>query len=97
MSWHKITLGVRECDIHQVEDLELKFDALFMAAGCPPGMALFAAPAKDGGLELYFTPDASVMAGELLKAYGGHNCEPPRAEHVELVEGFRNARRRLCA
>jgi len=97
MSWHKITLNSREAGVPQVEDLELKFDALFMAAGCPPDMALFASRSRDGGLDLYFSPEASIMAGELVRAYGGQDCEPPRADQVELVEGFRNAQRRLCA
>jgi hypothetical protein len=95
VSWYKITLESRESGTRQIEDLELKFDALFMAAGCPPDMALFAAPCKKG-LDLYFSPNASVMAGELIRAYDGRNCERPRADQVELVEGFRDAQR-LCA
>lgn len=97
MSWHKITLNSKECSVRQLETLELSFDALFMAAGCPTDMALFAAPSNDGSLEFYLSPEASILAGELVNAYGGQDCDQPRAEQVELVEGFRKAKQRLCA
>jgi hypothetical protein len=95
VKWHKITLNPQEAGMRHMEDVELKFDALFMAAGCPPEMALFAARGGKG-LDLYFTPDASIMANELIQAYEGSDCEQPRADQVELVEGFRTAAR-LCA
>src|SRR5689334_23206930 len=95
MDWFKIE--VTEEKSTDMADVELEFDALFMAAGCPRDMALFASKRGGDRKELYFSPLASHYAAEIIRQYRGETCEAPRAGDVDLVEGFNNALKRLCA
>ena len=76
-TWFKIALSHEQVAARHVNRLEEAFGALFVAAGSPPGAALFGIAQGDGGEHLYFTPRASALANRLLKANGGQPSDPP--------------------
>lgn len=94
--WYQITLPVNDQLPMQAEQLTAEFDALFWAAGCPPGMALFAARADAGHVAFYLSPTAARFADEIVRQFSGATCGRPNAAEVELVEGDPRDRRRLC-
>src|SRR2546428_12822239 len=61
------------------------FTDLFIAAGWPPGAAMFGASREDGGSDLYLNPSAARLAKDLIPANGARPCPPPLDEgEVEL-------------
>jgi hypothetical protein len=97
MPWSKVVFGPGSHQATHLAKLELQFDALFVAAGFPRDMALFAARDYLGGVTIYFSPVASEYAAEVINQYGGQPCSAPSADAVELVEGFTKSLERLCA
>lgn len=93
--WYQVTLNGDQVMLQKLTALEAEFDALFMAAGYPADMALFATQREDGGVEFYFSPEASHYAGEVIRQFNGHHCAPPEPRAVDLVEGERNVKQRL--
>jgi hypothetical protein len=76
-TWFKIGLSREQVAAWHVSRLVDAFGALFVVAGSPSGAALFGIPRDDGGENLYFTPSASALASELLKANGAQPSDPP--------------------
>lgn len=98
MDWYEINFPVDEALPLRAEQLTAEFDALFLAAGCPNGMALFAARPEPGRVAFYLSPVAARFADEVIQQFAGSACSPPRAAAVELVDGCRDDDgRRLCA
>lgn len=90
MSWYEIDLPVDDELPEQAARLTDEFDALFLAAGCPQGMALFAARAAEDKVAFYFSPDAARYAHEVIGQFHGWACAAPPRQNLELVEGKSN-------
>lgn len=89
MFWYQIDIPVDHNLPETADLLTEEFDALFLAAGCPHGMALFAARTATNNVAFYFSPAAARYAHEVIGQFGGQCCEQPRADGVELVDGAR--------
>jgi len=97
MSWMEIDFDVDEQLPEKADRLAEIFDALFMAAGCPQGMALFAARSSGDRVAFYLSPLAANYARELIREYHAQPCDQPPETDVDLVEGHDvGERHRLC-
>ena len=84
-TWFKIALSHEQVVACHISRLEDAFGALFAAAGSPYGAALFSIAREDGGEDLYFTPPAAALAGQLLKTNGGWPSDPPVDDGTVLL------------
>lgn len=96
MAWYEIDFAVDEHLPEIAGRLTDEFDALFLAAGCPKGMALFVTRASDERVAFYMSPAAAHYAHDLIEQFAGRACQPPRAPLVELVDGYEHDGQRLC-
>jgi hypothetical protein len=81
MQWHKIRV-----DYHQILDIQIIFDGLFVAAGSPPNAALLVRNHWHRAMaEIYFSPEAYSIANFLVFKYSGAPCEPPDQAVTFLV------------
>jgi len=66
---------------HQIHDA---FEAAFIAAGRPTGMAVFSRyDLQENIVTVYFTPEAEVLA----QAFGAIPCAKPSSEKIGLSVG----------
>ena len=86
MSWHLLTLLPDEVAAGVPARVQEDFTAAFRAAGGPRTMALFRRE-SEGALELFFTPECTRHAMELLERYGATPCESPSLLGLELLVG----------
>lgn len=87
MDWYRLILTPQEVSAGRVQGYKEAFEQAFVAARGPRIMALFRKEAGDGGVELYFTPEAGTYAGELLAGWGCLPCEPPALLGLNLLVG----------
>ncbi len=93
MNWRKIALS-RDQVLAGIQ-VQIVFQAshIFKKAGAPVDAALFTSslPNAAGGLEMYFSPAATVLATDLIEKHGGVPCDPPTVESVSLSAGRHRA------
>jgi hypothetical protein len=89
VKWRKISL-TRE-QILAGTQMRIVFLAsdIFKRAKGPKDAALFTSTLPDGarGVEMYFSPEATVLAADLIAKHGGVACDPPAADNVSLSAG----------
>lgn len=85
--WMKREFAIEEVAKGAVGILQDKYIKLFMNAGSPKNAALFASSdlAEGGDSTVYFSPDATAIASELVTEYGMEATIPPSGEVVLLV------------
>lgn len=96
MDWYRILIPVDEWLGERAAQLTAEFDALFLAAGCPNGMALFAGREEPEQVAFYLSPIAARFADEVIRQFEGRSCTPPSPSSVELIDGDERDRTRLC-
>lgn len=71
--------------------MQIVFQAadIFKKAKAPKDAALFTSTLPNGahGVEMYFSPGATVVAADLIDKHGGVACDPPAADNVSLSAG----------
>lgn len=86
MNWHLLTLLPDAVAAGVPGRVKEEFEAAFRAAGGPRTMALFRRE-SEGVLELFFTPECTRHAMDLLKRYGAAPCASPSLLGLELLVG----------
>lgn len=86
MNWHLLTLAPDEVAAGVPARVREEFTAAFRAAGGPRTMALFRRE-SEGGVELFFTPECTRHAKELLERCGALSCDAPSLLGLELMVG----------
>lgn len=85
--WFVVNLGDAMLAQDALVDVQLHFDRVYQAAGCPPDMALFMRHVSDRRLHcevlVYLSPAAADVAAEL----GAEPCAPPAPEGLDLLAG----------
>ena len=98
VSWFVIALSQEQVSAGHLSRIVETFTDLFIAAGSPPGAAMFGASREDGGSDLYLNPSAARLAKDLIPANGARPCPPPLDEgEVELLVGHDGDRRLLSS
>ena len=89
MSWKRVTFTVNQIEEEAVlNELEDKFEDIFMAADGPSDMAIFSDDEyQDGTISIYFTPGCEPDCEKLIMFYDGEDCDPPGIEHTFLLAG----------
>ncbi|WP_129126435.1 hypothetical protein [Geomonas oryzae] len=86
MNWYLLTLLPDEAAAGVLARVKEDFTAAFRAAGGPRTMALFRRESEEG-VELFFTPECTRHARELLERYGAAPCASPSLLGLELLVG----------
>ena len=95
MSWHKVSLTADQV-VKSVEiKLQEQFNALFVAAGGPQDMAMFASSLESNGVVIFFSPGSLPFAKPLIDTYGGTPSQKPDPKGVALLVGHTDAKDRL--
>lgn len=89
MSWKRVSFTVNQIEEDGVlNEMEDKFEQLFMEADGPSDMAIFSDnDYTDGKISFYFTPGCESDCESLLLFYDGEECKPPDIEEVFLLTG----------
>jgi hypothetical protein len=87
MGWQRLTLNPIQAADDQAKRFRDAFYDAFKAAWAPRTMALFQQRRGDGGLDLFFTPECSEYAAELLAGWDCTACERPSMVGLELLVG----------
>jgi hypothetical protein len=87
MNWYLCSLTPAQVTAGEAQRHTKAFSEAFSAAGAPRMMALFQREGKDGGLDLYLTPDCGEFAAELLRAWGSVPCERPPMTGLQFLVG----------
>jgi hypothetical protein len=91
MPWYEIILSSEQLDAGVSEEIQGSFEALFVNAGAPPGMALFCDSFPVPQYSMYFSPDSVEYASDIISAYSGDRCDQPNASEVTLLVGNRDS------
>lgn len=86
MTWYLLTLLPDVVAAGVPARVKEDFTAAFRAAGGPRTMALFRRE-SEGVLELFFTPECTRHAMDLLERYGASPCAAPSLLGLELLVG----------
>ena len=96
--WFVIALTQEQVSAGHLARIIETFTDLFIAAGSPPGAAMFGASYEDGRRDLYFNPSAAILAKDLIPLNGARPCSTPLDEGgVELLVGHEGDRRLLSS
>lgn len=89
MSWKRVSFTIDQVEEDAaLNELEDKFEDIFMEANGPSDMALFSDnDYTEGEISLYFTPGCEPDCENLILFYDGEECEPPDIERVFLLAG----------
>ena len=83
MPWYKIELT--NAQLIELKNIEIfdKFDAVWLANGCPEGFCLFSSERK-GDIEMtyYFSPDSVDLMMKVINEYNGEECSKPDKDEV---------------
>ena len=91
MPWYEITLSIEQLDAGVSEKIQRDFEAIFIDAGSPPGMALFCDSFPVPQYSIYLSPDSVEHASDIISAYSGDPCDQPNASEVALLVGDRDS------
>jgi hypothetical protein len=87
MDWFRLTLSGEQVAAGKVQEYQEEFEKAFTAARGPRIMALFRKDNDQGGVDLYFTPEAGKHAAELLAGWGCVPCSAPALLGLHLLVG----------
>lgn len=87
MDWYRLTLTPEEVAAGKIAPIKDAFASSFRAAGGPRAMALFQKGNEDGGADLFFTPDCSSFAPDLLSEIGAVPSPGPALIGLDLLVG----------
>ena len=88
MTWHKVSLTPNQIEAKELVKLIDKFVQLFIAAGKPKEMVLFAEKELSNDDQLiYFSPVCLDKAASLISSYSGTPCEKPERESLSRLQG----------
>ena len=87
MDWRAIVFSHEQMSKLEYTKVEDEFQLLFMVAGSPKGMALFALNTFPVHPIYYLTPEAEKHAGPILRKYDSVKCKQPPFEDLELLAG----------
>ncbi len=83
----KITMPKAKADSGGYSQVQIAFDAAFMAAGAPRNAALFSNSLIAPECFFYFSPGAVAIFSASLALMGAEQCDPPSPEGlISLVE-----------
>lgn len=87
-TWHSKDLGDGVDALVPTTQIQEAFEAAYVAAGQPAGMAVFSRyDLRVNVVTVYFTPEASVLA----HAFGASPCAKPSSEGIGLSVGEHRA------
>ena len=95
MPWYKVCLSLDDVTADVQFRIQKEFEAFFMTSGSPKDVALFSGAVGDGGVEIFFSPQAGQLARALVDEYHGEESEKPSATKVALFVGHADAREQL--
>jgi hypothetical protein len=87
MNWYHLRLTDAQVAAGKVRQYQEDFEVAFAAARGPRTMALFQSECEQGGADLFFTPECSNHAAELLSEWGCTPCERPSLIGLNLLVG----------
>jgi hypothetical protein len=89
MSWKRVSFTVNQIEEDgALNELEDKFEDIFMKADGPSDMAIFSDnDYKENTISFYFTPGCEPDCESVILFYDGEECEPPDIEQVFLFAG----------
>jgi hypothetical protein len=82
--WHRVTLSAEEARDGKHVRLQRAFEPLFVRLGAPSEAGMFARWNGDS-FDYFFSPGAIEIAESIIRAYGGVECEPPKASTLSVV------------
>ena len=95
MPWYKVCLSLDDVTGGLEFKIQDEFKAVFMASSGPRDAALFSGMLDDGGIEMFFSPEASQIGKTLIDKYQGKECEKPAVGKLALLIGHDDARSRF--
>ncbi len=89
MPWKRVSFSVNQIEEDgALNELEDKFEDVFMKADGPSDMAIFSDNEYvNGSISIYFTPGCEPDCSNLIMHYDGEECEAPDIEQVFLLAG----------
>jgi hypothetical protein len=90
-TWYSLSLGDGIMAGMPSNEIEEKFQALFMAAGRPPEMAVFTRPESEGHLHCEVMAYFSPAAVDVAKAFDAEPCPKPARAGLGLLAGDERA------
>lgn len=84
MGWKKVTLNQEDVAKAGPEMLQEAFSDIFVKAGAPEGVAMFA---ERAGPAYYFSPAAVERFGYFMVPYEPEDCAAPSRKSVSLLVG----------
>tara|TARA_R110002072_G_scaffold136850_1_gene279444 strand:- start:8128 stop:8424 length:297 start_codon:yes stop_codon:yes gene_type:complete len=89
MPWNRVTFTIDQIEEEgALNDMEDRFEAVFMEAEGPPDMAIFSDnDYTDGTISFYFTPGCELDCENIILFYDAEECEPPDIDDVFLFSG----------
>jgi hypothetical protein len=85
--WMKITMPKAQADSGGYSQMQIAFDAAFMAAGGPRSAALFSNSLLASDCVFYFSPGAAAIFSAQLALMGAQACERPSPEGLISLVG----------
>jgi hypothetical protein len=80
MPWFKVVISMENLYKGLDNRIKNEFDLLFTKAGSPEDAVLLSNRLSSAGIELYFSPEASRFAYQLIVQYGGEQCAEPSGD-----------------
>ena len=88
MSWHKIVLSSDDIREVKMQEIQNKYSKLLIQS---KDAALFSIILQEKGVELYFSPEASKYAINIIQQYSAIPCEKPNKLDASLLVGHHGA------